>query len=103
MQPLNSLSRESSACSRLAFLQVFEPLESYRPAFMLVTLACLSAAFYSLYFGADAIDSESVKSSVRQSRRIFWFAVIVFVISSLVPIFVPQQSHAMHHSAGHYH
>ena len=87
----------------IAFLQVFEPLEPYRPVFIAITLVLLAAAFYSLYFGAAAVAKENIQSSVRQSRRILWFAAAIFLVSSVYPILAPHQSHTMHHSAGHPH
>lgn len=87
----------------ISFLQVFEPLEPFRPAFMVLTVAFLSAAFYSLYFGVVAVASESIRSSVRQSRRILWIATVIFLVSSIYPILAPHQPHAMHHGAGHLH
>ncbi len=87
----------------IAFLQVLEPLEAYRPAFMAITLAFLSAAFYQLYVGAATIASESIRGSVRQSRRILWLATAIFLVSTFYPIFAPQEHHPMHRSAGHIH
>jgi mercuric ion transport protein len=87
----------------MAFLQVFEPLEPYRPVFMAITLALLSAAFYRLYFAAGTMVSESIRSSVRKSRGILWFATAIFLVSTFYPIFAPQQHPALHRSADHIH
>ena len=84
----------------ISFLQIFEPLEPYRPAFMALTVALLAAAYYSLYFGVATVARESVRSSVRQSRRILWIATAVFLLSSIYPILAPQQPHGIHHGAG---
>ncbi|MBX9606820.1 MAG: hypothetical protein K2Y51_11400 [Gammaproteobacteria bacterium] len=87
----------------ISFLQVFEPLEPFRPAFMALTVALLAAAYYSLYFGVATVARESVQRSVRQSRRILWIATAVFLLSNIYSILAPQQPHAMHHGAGHQH
>lgn len=89
--------------SSVSFLQVFEPLEPYRPAFIAVTLVLLSAAFYQLYFGAASADNENIRHSVRRSRKILWFAAAIFLISTIYPTFAPHEPHALHHGAGHIH
>ena len=87
----------------IAFLQVFEPLEPYRPAFIALTLALLMAAFHRLYFGEGTVSNENIRTSIRRCRRALWFATAVFVASTFYPILAPHQPDAMHHGASHIH
>ncbi|MGH8596132.1 MAG: mercuric transporter MerT family protein [Gammaproteobacteria bacterium] len=84
-------------------LQIFEPLEPYRPFFIAVTVVLLAVAFSQVYFRAPAVETESVRISVRRSRRILWLATVVFLFATVYPIITSDAQNTAHTDVGHNH
>ena len=65
-----------------AWMSFFVALEPYRPYFVGVTLICLAAAFYKLYFVPRRCEANGVcvdQSSLRRSRMILWAITLMLI------------------------
>ena len=73
-----------------AWMSFFVALEPYRPYFVGVTLICLAAAFYKLYFVPRRCEVNGVcvdQSALRRSRMILWGITIALIAVLTFPYY----------------